>query len=225
MTAKRVNYWIVNWLQMIGLSVGFALVFGLLQMGGNVGLSDAWKEVMLVQISVFPYYLFVASAFVIMMIGMGFFQAYFSTLVSMNATRKEVAYGILGTVAAAVFAIVLMAAVIWKLVPGDISADGSSLLILFAGILFFTAAICLLVGFVVVKWGTIGGIIFFVFCVLIGGGAGFCAASGVMGDLKELVINLLTKFDLWWTLVIGVGAYVLIGWFIIMNTRKLEVRV
>ena len=225
MTKRSLKYWLVNWLETIGVSVGIALLVVLFQLGGSIDFTSGVKDAILIQISLFPYYLFAVAAFVIMMTSVGYFQVYFSTLVSMNATRKEVAGGILGVIAANIVTVILMTAIIWKIVPGDIASGGNKFLVLFAGILFLAAAVSLVIGLVIVKWGKVGGIIFMLVCVLCGACAGFFAASGMFGKLVDLIISLLLKFDLWWTLVAGLAAYALAGLFIIMCTRKMEVRV
>lgn len=228
MTAKSFKYWVINWLQMLGITIGVSLLIVLLQLGGSIDFSQDIKVteiILMVQIGVFPYYMFFVSAFVIMMIGMGYFQVYFSTLVSMNVTRKEVAGGIIGTVAATIVAVIFIAAIIWKIVPGDIASDGYELLGLCAGILFLTAGVSLVIGLIVVKWGRIGGIIFFVMCVVIGGFAGGLAGSGLFDKALEMAKLFLLKYNFWWTMGIGLVVYVLSSVFIIVNTRKMEVRV
>ena len=224
MTSKSLKYWSKMWLETVGLSLGVALVIVVLQLGGSIDFSESVKEVVVAQLAMFPYYLFTVAAFVIALTCVGYCQVYFSTLVSMNATRKEAAFGILGVVAAVIGFVILITVVIWNVIPGAASSSGKKALLLFAGALFLTSALFLILAFVMVRWGKIGSIIFMMISVLIGAGAGFCAGMGVFGNLVDMIKGLLTKFDLWWTLAIGLGAYVLTGLFILVNTRKLEVR-
>lgn len=90
MTSKSLKYWSKMWLETVGLSLGVALVIVVLQLGGSIDFSESVKEVVVAQLAMFPYYLFTVAAFVIALTCVGYFQVYFSTLVSMNADRKSV---------------------------------------------------------------------------------------------------------------------------------------
>lgn len=220
---KSLKFWGESFLEGIGISAACAAVLAVIQVGRG-DFSEGIVGLALEVLSLYPYYLFLAGVFVMLMEVIGYFQAVFSILVSMNATRKSVARGITGSVGATILGLIIMAAVIWMLVPGDISEAGLKLLPLLTGILCIMTAVFLIFGGVSVKWGKTGKIIMTIFCVCMGAIAGFTFAMNGDPELVELLMKL-AKGNFVPVMVIGIVLFLASGIFVEIMTRKMEVRV
>lgn len=219
---KNLKFWGKNWLKTLGISAGTAL---LLSFFYGTGVSDFGngeiKETMMLQINIYPYYLMIAGAFIILMVPINYYKTYFPLLVSMNCTRKEAARWIVFVVGAAVLSIVVVAAAVWKILPGEISSSGMQVLPLMAGALLIDGAVSLLLGCVNAKWGWIGTVAIVFISAAIGMLIGLTAAG--MKWPFELLVGF--KFHFYIVTGIGVVLYLMSGIFSIMVTRKLEVRI
>ena len=165
----NVKYWGRMWLEYMGAVMGIALALMLFFAGGRViypgdGINGIWKTICVF----YPAYL-VLSAFFIFSIGtISSFQTYLPVLVSLNATRRESVWGILGYNAGGVMAITAVIALFWMM-PSSEVGNVTELLLLISGILLMFSGASVLMGAVVGRLGKKGVIIFIIFCAVFGG--------------------------------------------------------
>ena len=94
--ARNVKFWGKNTLGSLGISLAGAAAVLLFLVAAGTDYSG--QEGLLSYLTqLFPYYLFVAGVFVNSILAISYFQVYFSVLLSMNVTRKEITLGILGS--------------------------------------------------------------------------------------------------------------------------------
>lgn len=168
-------FWVKNTLEVMGLTIGAAVVlmvfFGIGKIGPEKGL-----ELVQVLLGLFPWYLLIVGMFISFMLCMSYYQVYFPVLLSMNGTRKSIMKGICGSIAGMMFGILILAGIIWCLVPGDVSQSGRMLLPLIAGCYFVGNAFFLILGAVIVRWGKVGTFLLVVLLFLTGLLAGIFTA-------------------------------------------------
>ncbi len=217
-SGRSLRFWGENWLETMGISLGAALVLMLFW-----GFGKSYEN-MQEMAAMYGYYLIAAGGFIVFLVGVTYYQTYFSLLVSMNATRKQVARDILINVAAMILGVTVLAALVWTVVPGELSEKGLELLPLLGGVLFIAAAFCVALGTIIAKWGKVGMIIFAVVCVLIGG----CAGSSVAflgGEILETLEKIKISESIFRIVAAaGVLLYAAAGIFSVTATRKTEVR-
>lgn len=219
---RNLKFWGMNCLECIGMTALGALVLIFIYGIGSSDIGTRGFGGMLVdEFSMYPYYLFTIGGIIVMVVTVSYYQVYFSLLVSMNCTRREVAGGVVFATAATVLGITAAAAVIWLCLPGDISSDGIRLLPLLAGVLFAAGAFSMVMGVVVMRWGKIGMIVFGVIGAGVGGVAG---ALAVLSSERffDLIRGLQFNFNA--VLAGGLVSYAAASIFIVAATRKLEVR-
>ena len=221
MKTKNIKYWGQNFLEGMGISILCAVVFSFFQICRG-DYSQGMSVLMIEVLSLFPYYLFFSTAFVILMLVIGYFQVYFSVLVSVNALRKNVARGIGGSIGLTAATTILAAGVIWKLVPGDIAEAGIKILPLLSGILFLASGIFLIFGGAAAKWGKVGKIIVTILCMGMGAAAGITLAMD--SDVIPLIMKL-AEGHFMPVCMIGVVLYLISCVLVEWMTRKFEVHV
>lgn len=228
MRKRNIRFWLGNCLEVLGTAAGGALVWFLVISAGTVEYTGNIGKALLQELEVYPYYLLITGTLILSIIGINYFQVYFSILLSMSVTRKRIVRGILISTAGSVLGILSAAGLIWKLVPGDISASGWSLMPLFTGALFLAAAFFLVLGMVLYRWGKYGVIILTIVYMLIGAAAGMAFAFSGSGFVKDKVINTilsLTKNGFGPAAFAGMAVYLAAGLFIVKAASKMEVRV
>lgn len=223
MKIRSLKFWGRLCAESLGIAIGISLVW-LLFMGassseypGDIG--RALAELL----PLYSYYLLMTGALVLIIMGITYFQVYFPVVLSMNATRKSIAVGILGCMLGIVAGVLLIAAGIWRLIPGEISASGWKLMPLFTGALLIMAAGGLFLGAVVGRWGKVGLIMAAVLFGLIGGGAGMSVA---LFD-KNVILKLVQKFmnmEFHLFAAAGIILFAAVSIFVLRATRKMEVR-
>lgn len=221
MKTKHIKFWGGQLLEGIGVSLNCAAVFSFFQICRS-DYSQGMGALVQEALALFPYYLFFSTAFVSLMLVVGYFQVYFSVLVSVNGTRKQVARGINVSLGLTAVAAILIAAVVWMLVPGDVAQSGLQILPLLAGIMLIMMAFFLVFGGVSVKWGKAGKIIMMVLCMVMGAIAGITVALNA--DIASLVMKL-AKGHFLPVSVVGAVLYLAAGVFMERMTQKFEVRV
>ena len=220
----NVKYWGRMWLEYMGAVMGIALALMLFFAGGRViypgdGINGIWKTICVF----YPAYL-VLSAFFIFSIGkISSFQTYLPVLVSLNATRRESVWGILGYNAGGVMAITAVIALFWMM-PSSEVGNVTELLLLISGILLMFSGASVLMGAVVGRLGKKGVIIFIIFCAVFGGIFGGMAAITAQKP-GDFLLDFLMNFQPLWAFILGIGVYVLAGAAAMMLVRKMEVRV
>ena len=218
---RRWSFWGENFLETLGLAAAGALVIGLVQAGKGVFTGNAVEWILLI-LQLYPYYLFLAGIFVLMMEIVGYFQMMISVMISMSATRKSVIWELLLNLAAVILAYILISALIWKLIPGDVSDGGLQLLPLLGGGTLILSALFLLFGGVAVRWGKAGKVIFVILSLISGALIGVTFALNP--DVGELV-QKLSGNSFGWIMGLGVIMYLASGFFVRKMTARMEVRV
>lgn len=216
---REIRFWGKNWLECIGVSAGVALIMQLL-IGGGSADSKGMAAMLIMEASLFPYYLFVGGAVVIPIVTISYFQVYFSVLLSMNSTRKAISRGILLTNAAVILVICIIAAIIWNCVPGGIAKSAIHLLPLLTGCLLIEGAVFTVLGFAFTKGSKAAKIILVAICMVIGGMLG--ASAALENNIPAMLLKLSFRFSL--VLGIGILLYLLTCIFMMTATRKMEVK-
>lgn len=223
MKIRSLKFWGRLCAESLGIAIGISMVW-LLFMGlssgeyaGDIGRTLAeW-------LPLYCYYLLMTGALVLMIMGITYFQVYFPVVLSMNATRKSIAIGILGCMLGIAAGVLLLSAIIWRLVPGEISASGWKLMPLFIGALLSIAAFGLILGVAVGRWGKAGLIMTGVLFGLIGGGAGMSVALFNKSVIMELVNNFMNR-NFHPLAVAGIILFAAVSLLVLRATRKMEVR-
>ena len=218
MMRGSIRFWGRACLQCIGISVVAALILLVFAAGGREGLNGGWLSV----VSVFPYYLLIAGAFLLAMVLISYFQIYFPLLVSMGVSRKAVIGGILVSSACMILGIIVLMGIIWHFVPDDIARSGSSLLPLLTAAMFLGGAVIIVAAAIIIRWGKKG--IFLVFCLCVLSVAGIVLAS--MGRDTQDVFEWVRRMTDHSGIVIGAAVliYGAAGIFSAIVNRKYEVR-
>ena len=159
-----------------------------------------------------------------MLIGVGTFQTYFPVLVSMNVTRKSVVNGIMLCILAIMFTVLAVAALVWKFVPLKGMELNVQVLLLFGGVQLIFASLSLVCGYVVARWKKVGTIVMGAVGLIVGGSVG--ASVSIFGNMGFLhvIMDLIEKFQFTWVFVLGLVLYLMVGIFIRVSTKKLEIR-
>lgn len=223
MKMKSLKFWVRLCAESLGIAIGISL-FWLIFVGfgsggywGNIGY--AFSELL----PLYSYYLLISGALVLMIMGITYFQVYFPVVLSMNATRRSVAAGILGCMLGIAAGVLVIAAGIWCLVPGDISSSGWKLMPLFTGALLIIAAIGLLLGIAVGRWGKGGIIMAAVLFGLIGAGAGMSVALFDKNVIMKLIQNFM-DMDFHLFTAVGIILFAAVSILVLKAVRKMEVR-
>ena len=225
---KELRFWGRVWLESIGITVAVSIGFLVLRGLGSAEFTGDMGAALPLILSMTAYFIVIVGAMVTMLMMLGLFRGYFSLLVSMNVTRSRAICGIWLNQAAAVLGMLCIAALIWLAVPGEFADAGLSLLPLFAGILFAMAAVSMLFGVVLIRWGKVGVIILAFICFGIGGAGGMVAAMTAATNtavMQRIFVEDLAGGNYWLIAVIGIGLYLLAGIFTLAATRRSEVRV
>lgn len=219
---RHLRFWGKTWLQCVGIAFAAALVLILIAGLQYSDITDV-KGMFAMQLSLFPYYLFVGGIFVLLVVTINYFQIYFSVLLSMNCTRKSITRGIVLTNIAVIVTVCGISAAIWGTVPGDIAQSAMLLLPFLTGCLFIECAVLMVIGITILRWGKAGKIVLIIVCMVTGGifGALVALNSNTFIYLQELSLELNFYPVLW----VGLGLYILASAFVAAATRRTEARV
>lgn len=221
-TVRNIKFWGMLCLEYLGISAAGAFVWLLFMGAGSGEFFGTGNEGILSLAELYPYYLMLIGTVVVIVMGINNFQVYFPVVLSMNATRKSIAGGIIGCTAGTVLGILFISAIIWGLLSGEVSSSGRKLVPLFAGALFIIAAIGLLFGVAAVRWGKVGIIVVSIMCALVGAGAGMAVALSDKGIVEFL--NSIADGEFKWIAAVGIVLYLAVGIFVAKAMRNLEVR-
>lgn len=175
--------------------------------------------------SVVPYFLCVSAVFSVMMVNTGAQTLYVPLLLAMGETRRNVLLGFHYYRALIIAVTAAVCALVWLLVPGEMSRIGlRSIPTLLFGLLATSAAGSLL-GTLMVKWKWAGTVLIVLLCGCAGGVVGFAGAAG--GELAAADTVKLASYLAplpWWlaaAAVILFAADVLFQWMLL---RRREVK-
>ena len=176
--------------------------------------------------TVVPYFLLISSVFMIMMLNTGSQTLYVPLLLSMGETRRNVLLGFHYYRALIITVTMAACALIWMIVPGEVSAIGLRSIPTILCILFIVSAVGSIMGTVFTKWKWLGTIIIIGICGAAGGTVGF--ASAAADDMVSIMttVNIVNHFiELpWWLIAlvpVALAADVLFQWLLL---RRQEVK-
>ena len=177
--------------------------------------------------SVTPYFLCVSAIFIMLMVNMGSQALYVPLLLSMGELRRNVLLGFHYYRALIIAVTTILCALIWLLVPGEVSSIGLRSIPTILCILALAASAGSIMGTTFVKWKWVGLIIVMVISGGVGGmvgytGVAFFKGLSIIGDPTELLSHLLTPP--WWLTAAMLSALVLDIVFQWLLLRRREVK-
>ncbi len=222
---RMLKYWSIQVMEIVACSIGLAAAMMVLQMFTSNG-NMVMEGVTWVFLS--PVYLLIMGAFTVMIFGITIFQSYFPVLVSMNVTRKGAAGGIVLVQGASSLVVLLLAAVIWSFAAKLSGEDIGGMMALSAGLFFMVAAVGILFGTVVIRWGKIGIFLMILIFMVVGAVVGVSVAMFVNDRflyMQKFLLEDAAGNNFLPVLLAGALVYAASGVFAVFATRKAEVRV
>lgn len=221
----KFRFWGKNWLQSMGAALGGGFLFLAVYVIGSSDYSGGVGRMLFDSFQVYPLYVFLIGDVVMAILGITWFQTYYSVIVSLSATRRETVTGIAAVEAATAVGIAGFMAVFWAVIPGG--GKYLSMMPLFTGIIFVVASFAMVLGVAVVRWKKLGVLL----SVILYGSCGmaFGITIGMIdndaGDIWKLQVFDGTAF--WPVLLAGAGVllYLLSCVFAVVAMRRSEVRV
>lgn len=177
--------------------------------------------------TVVPYYLILSSIFMMLMINTGCQTLYVPLLLSMGETRRNVLLGFHYYRALIIAVTMAACALIWLLVPGEVSAIGLRSIPTLLCLLLIAAAVGSIMGTLFVKWRWLGMVIIILLCGVAGGTVGFAGEAAASGNLSiEKTVDIVTHLETlpWWLLAavpVSLGLDILFQWLLL---RRQEVK-
>ncbi|MDD2959555.1 MAG: hypothetical protein PHR92_13720 [Lachnospiraceae bacterium] len=222
---RNLRYWsrttLYNLMQtvLVSLVLVFFFVTGKSDFSGTEGILET-------SAALYPYYLILTGALVIMSVTTAFFQTYFFIFISLNSSRRGAVLGVMASTGGVILVIVTIGWVLWNLVPGEISESGRTLLPLITGALLAVGAAAISMGAVNARWGKKGVIVTVLLSMVLGGTLGLTiamGADGIGGLLRKMMLSF-AGIERYIVLLAGAVLYIAAGIFAMTITRKLEVR-
>lgn len=218
---RNVKFWTRYTWENMEVNLAIAAILGVLTIFGAEGLDFGRFA------TVVPYFLCIAAIFGTMLINTGSQTLYVPLLLSMGETRRNVLLGFHYFRALIIAVTLALCALIWLLVPGEVSAIGLRSLPTILCVLIFASSVGSILGTLFVKWKWLGTIVMIVLCGGMGGVIGMTGATAANGGFNyastvELAAYLV-KFP-WWLAVAAAAALVLDLVFQGLLLRRREVR-
>ena len=226
--SRTLSFWGRSCMEGLGISLAGGAIL-LIFMAFVQGFFESIDNISFL-LSLSPYYLLVSGGFCVLAMTIGYFQVYFPVLLSMNAIRKHITLGIFLFETGMIAALILLCALIWTVVPGDISQSGMKALPLLCGLLLTGAAFGTILGAVIARWGKIGVLIFIGFMFVIGGIGGALVAILCFTNIEflrhfsQITGNIELRF-IWIILAVGIVLYAASGLISYLITKKAEARI
>lgn len=222
---RILKYWSIQVTEIVACSIGLAAAMMVLQMFTS-NANAMLEGVTWVFLS--PVYLLIMGAITVMISGITVFQTYFPVLVSMNVTRKGAAGGIVLVQGVSSLVVLLLAAVIWSFAAKLSGEDIGGMMALSAGLFFMVAAVGILFGTVVIRWGKIGIFLMILIFMVVGAVVGVSVA--MFGNdrflyMQKFLLEDAAGNNFLPVLLAGALVYAASGVFAVFATRKAEVRV
>lgn len=219
---RDMKHWGRIWLEGMGitavLALGCLIMVGIRSKDSNLETVDWIRGLS----ALYPYYLCLAGAIIILLVTVNCFQIYLPILISMNSTRKAALRGMLLMIGSLIVGITAISAIIWFGMDDEVAVSGLNLLPMLTGFLLIESAVVVTLGTVFLRWGRLGTLFMIGACMIAAGCVStvFFLHEKVFGDMTFLQKN----FNLLIVLGIGILAYFLAGVFARVSTKKLEIR-
>lgn len=172
-----------------------------------------------------PAYLLLAAGLTIIMLNYGTQVVYIPLLISMGETRRNIFLGYHFHRILIIAVAVGISALIWALVPGEISRLGLSNIPSILAILVAASSLGSILGTIYFKWKWVATVLLVVVFGTFGGVGGFSVAGGGedVAQIVEKAALLLAEFP-WWLALAAVAALAADAAFQWLLLRKQEVR-
>lgn len=216
---RNIAFWTRYTWEVAGVALALVVVFSLMLAVGTDGVQ--WSLLA----SMLPYLLAVVAMFVIVIVNTSSHILYIPLLIGMGETRRNVFLGYQFHRALTAVGTLVLCALIWLVIPGEVSRSGLKSLPTLAAALVLASSLGGILGTLYVKWKWLSVIVLTVFAM----GGGFFGAfvgSGAVDILDEETIqitSLLERTPLWLVLAaLGVlTADMILQWMLL---RRREVR-
>lgn len=146
-----------------------------------------------------PFYLTIAAAICVMVVGPGCQTLYFSLLVASGETRRNVFWGFQFHRVLLIAATSAVSALVWALIPSEISAAGLSCLPMIVLGLVISSCAGSLLGSAFVKWKWVGLVLMIVLFGMFGGLVGWMGSTGGLeiAGVSLFVLGMATIAPSW----------------------------
>lgn len=145
--------------------------------------------------SVTPYLLCFSAVFVMLMVNIGSQTLYVPLLLSMGELRRNVLLGFHYYRMLIIVVTTVLCALIWLLVPGEVSAIGLRSIPTILCVLLFAASMGSIMGTLFVKWKWMGLIIAVLLCGSAGGMVGYMSVEAVKSFSTDHTIDLASHLE------------------------------
>lgn len=176
--------------------------------------------------SVGPYFFCVAAVFTMIMINTGSQGLYVPLLLSMGETRRNVLLGFHYYRTLIIGVTIALCALIWLLIPGEVSAAGLRSLPTILCVLAAASALGSILGTLLVKWRWAGTIAIILICGMAGGTVGFTGAAmgGAQAVTKTAELAARLARLPWWLVLGALTVFTLDVLFQWLLLRRQEVK-
>lgn len=218
---RNVKFWTNYTWETMGVDLAIACVLAVIAVFGAEHLDVSLLA------SVVPYFLCLAALFGMMLINTGSQSLYVPLLLSMGETRRNVLLGF-HYYRVLILAVTLgISALIWLLVPGEVSETGLRSLPTILCVLMIAASLGSILGTIFVRWKWAGTLLIILLCGGMGGVVGMTGAAAANGGLNAAdTLELAAYLErLPWQLVLAaLGALALDVAFQWLLLRRQEVK-
>ena len=198
---RNLKFWTRFTWENIGVDLFIMAILAVISMFSAEGLNFHFLT------TVMPYFLCIAAIFGMMMINFSSQMLYVPLLICMGETRRNVLLGFHYFRALIMVVTLGLCALIWVLVPSEVSSIGLRSLPTLLFVLLTASAAGSIMGTLFVRWKWLGTLLIIILCGAMGGMVGFAgvAASDIlsMATTTKLALHLET---LPWWLVAAVPA-------------------
>lgn len=176
--------------------------------------------------TVMPYFLCIAAVFGMMLMNSTSQMLYVPLLLSMGETRRNVLLGFHYFRTLITVVTIALCALIWLLVPGEVSSIGLRSIPTILCVLAVASALGSIMGTLFVRWKWLGTILIILLCGAAGGMVGFAGVAASDALSVEKTVNIVTRLETlpWWLIVTALAALaadVVFQWLLL---RRQEVK-
>lgn len=218
---RNLRFWTRYTWESMGVELSITAILTVIAAFGAEGLELARFA------AVVPFFLCISAIFGMVMINSGSQTLYVPLLLSMGETRRNVLLGF-HYYRALIIAVTLgLCALVWLLIPGEVSSAGLRSIPTILCVLLFASAVGSIMGTIFVKWKWAGTALIVILCGGMGGIMGMTGATAANGGFDYAatleLVGFLIKFP-WWLALAAAVALALDLVFQWLLLRRREVR-